>query len=144
MDGLVKELTIEMLPEGPYKQIAEAIGPENFYRLAEVVGGATIYIPKPESLTRPVRDAHIKAEFNGYNHPELARKYGVTERWVRQLCGPGQTEGQIELFELLEGMTGTDGNTKPNTRDVGKSLKTPAPLRVEAPLLLLVFAKRRQ
>lgn len=106
MDGLVKELTIEMLPEGPYKQIAEAIGPETFYRLAEVVGGATIYIPKPESLTRPVRDAHIKAEFNGYNHPELARKYGVTERWVRQLCGPGQTEGQIELFELLEGMTG--------------------------------------
>ena len=103
MDGLVKELPIEMLPEGPYKQIAEAIGPENFYRLAEVVGGATIYIPKPESLTRPVRDAHIKAEFNGYNH-------GVTERWVRQLCGPGQTEGQIELFELLEGMTGTDGN----------------------------------
>lgn len=110
MDGLVKELTIEMLPEGPYKQIAEAIGPENFYRLAEVVGGATIYIPKPESLTRPVRDAHIKAEFNGYNHPELARKYGVTERWVRQLCGPGQTEGQIELFELLEGMTGADGD----------------------------------
>ena len=100
MDGLVKELTIEMLPEGPYRQIAEAIGPENFYRLAEVVGGATIYIPKPESLTRPVRDAHIKAEFNGYNHPEL----------VRQLCGPGQTEGQIELFELLEGMTGEDGN----------------------------------
>lgn len=47
MDGLVKELTIEMLPEGPYKQIAEAIGPENFYRLVEVVGGATIYIPKP-------------------------------------------------------------------------------------------------
>ena len=40
MDGLVKELTIEMLPEGPYKQIAEAIGPENFYRLADYFGEA--------------------------------------------------------------------------------------------------------
>ena len=110
MGDLSTELKLDHIAEGPYRQIAEAIGPENFYRLAEVVGGATIYIPKPESLTRPVRDAHIKAEFNGYNHPELARKYGVTERWVRQLCGPGQTEGQIELFELLEGMTGEDGS----------------------------------
>ena len=40
-------------------------------------------------------DAHIKEEFNGHNHPELPRKYGVTERWVRSLCGPGQTEGQL-------------------------------------------------
>lgn len=102
MDRLSEELTLEMLPEGPYKQIAEAIGPENFYRLAEVVGGTTIYIPKPESLTRPVRDAHIKKEFTGYNHQELARKYGVTERWVRHICGPGQAEGQIGIFDYLE------------------------------------------
>lgn len=110
MDRLSEELTLEMFQEGPYKQIAEAIGPENFYRLAEVVGGSTVYVPKPESLTRPVRDAHIKAEFNGYNHSELARQYGVTERWVRTLCGPGQTEGQIGLFELLDGMLGPDSD----------------------------------
>ena len=64
------------------------------------------YLPKPESVLRPVRDAHIKAEFNGYNHPELARKYNVTERWVRQLCGDGKLEGQLEFFDIL---TGTDG-----------------------------------
>lgn len=75
-------------------------------KLAEVVGGTTVYIPKPESVTRPVRDARIKEEFNGYNHPELARKYNVTERWVRQLCGDGKLEGQLELFDIL---TGTDG-----------------------------------
>lgn len=104
MDDLAKELTFEMLPEdGLYRQIAEAIGTENFYKLAEVVGGSTIYVPKPDSLTRPVRIAHIKEEFNGYNHPELARKYGVTERWVRQLCGPGQAEGQLDLFGYLPG-----------------------------------------
>lgn len=106
MDRLAKELKPEMLQEGLYQLIAEAVGVEGFYRLAEAVGGTTVYIPKPETLVRPVRDAHIKEEFNGYNHPELARKYGVTERWVRSLCGPGQTEGQLDLF----GDFGTDKN----------------------------------
>ena len=43
MDELLKDLTLEMIPEGLYKQIAEEIGISNFYKLAEVVGGA---IPK--------------------------------------------------------------------------------------------------
>ena len=68
MDELAKDLTLEMLSEGIYKDIAEVIGIDNFYKLTKVVGGATIYLPKPESITRPVRDARIKAEFNGYNH----------------------------------------------------------------------------
>lgn len=100
MSELSKDLTLEMLPEGLYTLIAEAIGTENFYKLAEVVGGTTVYIPKPESLVRPVRDARIKEEFNGYNHTALARKYGVTERWVRQLCGDGHPEGQLSLEDV--------------------------------------------
>ncbi len=78
MDELSKELTIEMLPSTLYKEIAEAIGVENFVKLADVVGGSTVYIPKPESVTRPVRDARIKEEFNGYNHrssPEQVRRH---------------------------------------------------------------------
>ena len=77
MEDLVKELTIDMIPDGDNRIIAETIGVENYYKLCSVVGGSTIYLQKPESVLRPVRDAHIKAEFNGYNHPELARKYGV-------------------------------------------------------------------
>ena len=92
MEDLVKELTIDMVPDGDNRIIAET-------KLCSVVGGSTIYLQKPESVLRPVRDAHIKAEFNGYNHPELARKYGVTERWVRQLCGEGKLEGQMSLLD---------------------------------------------
>lgn len=102
MDKLAEGLTLEMLPEGLYRMIAEAIGTDNFYKLAEVVGGTTVYIPKPESVTRPVRDARIKEEFNGYNHLELARRYGVTERWVRQLCGPGKVPGQLSILDFLD------------------------------------------
>ena len=76
MEDLVKELTIDMVPDGDNRIIAETIGVENYYKLCSVVGGSTIYLQKPESVLRPVRDAHIKAEFNGYNHPELALRRG--------------------------------------------------------------------
>lgn len=99
MDELAKELTVSAMPEGLYKQIAETIGAENFYKLAALIGGTTIYVPKPESLLRPLRDAHIKEEFNGYNHEDLAKKYNVTVRWVRELCGQGALEGQIDWFD---------------------------------------------
>ena len=89
MEDLVKELTIDMVPDGDNRIIAETIGVENYYKLCSVVGGSTIYLQKPESVLRPVRDAHIKAEF----------KYGVTERWVRQLCGEGKLEGQMSLLD---------------------------------------------
>lgn len=104
MDEYIKEMSPEMLQEGLWRQIAEEIGIENFYKLAVLVGGTTFYVPRPESIVRPVRDAHIKEEFNGYNHLELARKYDVTERWVRQLCGPGKLEGQL----TLDGLFGQD------------------------------------
>lgn len=108
MGELSKDLTVEMFEEGGmYKKIAEAIGPENFVKLAEVIGGATVYIPKPESLTRPVRDARIREQFNGYNHLELAREYGVSVRWIYQLCGEGYTQGQLDIFEYLGAISET-------------------------------------
>ncbi len=101
MDEMVQELAFEDLPEGLYRQIAGAIGTENFCKLADILGGTTVYIPKLESLVRPVRDAHIREEFNGYNHAELAQKYGVTVRWIRELCGSGHMEGQYDLFAMM-------------------------------------------
>lgn len=107
MDELAKDLTLEMLPEGICKEIAQVIGPENLYKLLKVVRGDTIYLPKPESIIRPVRDAHIKSEFNGYNYSELAKKYDVTARWVKHLCGnkkirkPQKIPGKMELLDFL-------------------------------------------
>jgi len=99
---LWEELTVGMLPPGTYRKIAQEIGPQNFYRLAKLVGGTTIYIPKPDSVLRPVRDARIRKEYNGYNCMELAKKYNVTERWVQQLCGEYPIPGQYNIFDYLE------------------------------------------
>lgn len=93
----VNELKLDMIPEGIYRNIAEKIGVDNLIELAELVGGNTFYLPKAESFTRPVRDQHIKDEFNGFNHMELALKYNVSDRWVRTICGEGMPEGQIPL-----------------------------------------------
>ena len=102
IDGYVNELTPDMIPEGIYKDIAEEIGVVNFIKLAELVGGSTFYIPKADSFLRPVRDSRIKQEFNGYNHTELAKKYNLSERWIREICGEGHCEGQFNLFDYIE------------------------------------------
>lgn len=99
MDTFIKELALEEIPDGPWRQVAEEIGVENLYKALKIVGGATTYIPKSESLIRPVRNRHIRKEFNGYNYLELSKKYGVTDRLIRMVCGPGFLEGQINLFE---------------------------------------------
>ena len=91
MDAFIKELKLEEIPDGPWKQVAEQIGVENLYTVLRIVGGGTTYIPKAETLIRPVR--------NGYNYLELAKKYNVTDRIVRMICGPGYPEGQINLFD---------------------------------------------
>ena len=89
MDDLSKELTVEMLPDNQWKQVAEEIGIENFCKMLKIVGGATLYIPQLDNILRPVRDARIKAEFNGWNYLELARKYSITDRLVRSFIkGP--------------------------------------------------------
>lgn len=99
--NLKEELTIDMLPEeGRCREIAEKIGIENLLTLADLLGGVTFYLPKTDTLMRPVRDRHIKEEFTGYNHVELARKYNISERWVRELCGDGFPEGQISFDDI--------------------------------------------
>ncbi len=102
IDSLINELTPEMIPEGIYRAIAEEIGIKNFITLAELIGGTTFYIPKSDTFLRPVRDLRIKQEFNGYNHTELAKKYNLSERWIRVICGEGHAEGQCTLFDILE------------------------------------------
>ena len=99
MDRLARELTMETVPDA-YQPLAEAIGVEALIALTGYAGGTTIYIPKEDGLLKQLREAKIKSEFNGYNIMELARKYNVSERWVRYLVGAEQVAGQQSLFEM--------------------------------------------
>ena len=48
-------------------------------------GGQNIYFPMGLSYILSKRDRQIYAEFNGNNHSELARKYGISLQWVYKL-----------------------------------------------------------
>jgi Mor family transcriptional regulator len=78
------ESNIEDLPE-PYKTIANQIGIDASLMLAETYGGITVYFPKAERALQTIRNKRIVKEFNGGNITELAKKYNLTESWIREI-----------------------------------------------------------
>ena len=80
-------ILMEDLPPD-FQDLAEAIGFEATIKLIESRGGEGLYIPKPEKVLRAARDRAIRREFDGTNHRELARKYGLTVTWIRTIVNP--------------------------------------------------------
>ena len=74
------------LPE-PYDAIAAEIGVENTLKIAKLFSGCQVYFPTYDTVERPLRNRKIRSEFNGYNFKFLAKKYGITERTVREIVG---------------------------------------------------------
>lgn len=95
----ITELDIKELPE-PYATIAQKIGIENAFKLAQMYQGMALYLPKLDDTMARIRDKKIKAQFNGYNYKQLAIKYNLTERWIREIVKEAPTaNGQISLLE---------------------------------------------
>ncbi|AEC17624.1 Mor transcription activator family [Gallibacterium anatis UMN179] len=82
---------------------AKQIGIELAQSIAENWGGEVIYIPKALLITLCERDLAIWNEFNGSNHRELSRKYGVSMQWVYQIVKRMQKEEidrhQMDMFK---------------------------------------------
>ncbi|WP_238456596.1 Mor transcription activator family protein [Desulfotruncus arcticus] len=108
LESWINDLTLDMIPDS-YRELAEIIGIENFIKLAKILGGKTIYIPKADTFLRPARDINIKKEFNGYNHAELAKKYNLSERWIVEICGPAN-DGQLTLLDFGFGLDEQDAS----------------------------------
>jgi len=97
IEAIIGEITIEDLPDS-YREVARAIGIENAVKLSSVVGGLAYYFPQIEGILRKKRDECIRREFTGNNHRDLARKYGLTERWVREIVE--EKTSQDRLFDI--------------------------------------------
>lgn len=95
----IKDLKIEEIAELPeaYQTIASVIGIESTIKLAETFGGTSFYFQKLDKLLISMRDKRIKKEFTGFNHKQLATKYGLTEVWIRQIISGGD-DRQESLF----------------------------------------------
>lgn len=99
-----EDIRLEDLSEGQ-QEVAALIGLENFRKLMEFYGGAYLYIPKTDRLERMERNERIRAEFDGYNFRELARKYDLTEITIRSVVSDKVRElrtrpmdGQLSLL----------------------------------------------
>lgn len=96
--AIIGEVTMEDLPES-YREVACVIGVENAVKLSSVVGGLGYYFPQLDGILRKKRDECIRREFNGNNHRELAKKFNLTERWVREIVDEKSTQPPL-LFDL--------------------------------------------
>lgn len=79
------EVYIEDLPD-IYYTISNEIGLENTLKLAKLIGGEYIYLPKSETILKSLRNRQIQKEFNGYNYKHLGKKYNLTEIQIRNIC----------------------------------------------------------
>ena len=86
----MNELTLDMLPDGICRDIAEEVGVDGLLKLSMRIGGETLYIPQMKGILRTLRDQKIREEFNGYNTADLARKYDVSQRWVQQIVNQAE------------------------------------------------------
>ncbi len=68
-----------------YQQIARIIGIENVIKLGKELGEEQFYLPKLDLCLSRVKNRKIIEEFKSGNYQELARKYGVTSFWVRNI-----------------------------------------------------------
>ena len=88
---------------GEQRELAETIGLEAYIKLVDAYGGSNIYIQKPDTVTRDARNNEIRENFNGYNYRQLARRYDVTEKTIREIVGSAQTgrevPGQKSIFD---------------------------------------------
>ena len=99
------DIRIEDLPPD-FKEIAEAIGLSATLQLVAARGGEGVYVPKAEKIARKARNRAIRAEFDGVNHRELARRHNLTVVMIRNIVqdnpsgksGPDVVEKQLSLF----------------------------------------------
>ncbi|HEB94333.1 MAG TPA: hypothetical protein ENI94_12910 [Gammaproteobacteria bacterium] len=70
---------------GMHEHLAVPIADDILQCLCEEYGASEVYIPSSKKLKTHVRNRDIRESFNGANHAELAKKYGITERQVRRI-----------------------------------------------------------
>lgn len=56
-----------------------------FQVLVEEVGGMRLTVPSLRDLERSERDRRIRKEFTGFNHQELALRFGLSVSQIRRV-----------------------------------------------------------
>lgn len=88
--------------KGIDEDLARQFANELMYLISQHWGGQSVYIIKDDTFIADVRDIQIYAEFNGHNHSELAKKYGLSTvyiyRIIKRMTALEKSQLQPELF----------------------------------------------
>lgn len=97
----MKEITIQDMPNGDMRLVAELCGVEIAVKLMEQLGGVNIYIPK--LLEKRLMEAYVQRHYTGSNAKELAIKMGKSVRFVYGLVESNRASknggAQTDLFD---------------------------------------------
>ena len=69
----------------PFDEFYKAAGFNALYSLSDEFGGSTLYIPKTKTIFRDCLINLIRAEYNGKNIKELAKKYDYSINGIKKL-----------------------------------------------------------
>lgn len=83
-------------------ELAKLIGMEAAEKLAREYGGSAHEIPRALLASIDRRNQEIKNEYKTHSQRQLARKYGLTERQIRNIVGEKTDERQLALFDETE------------------------------------------
>ncbi|WP_293766365.1 Mor transcription activator family protein [uncultured Aquitalea sp.] len=84
----------------PDHPIVKLLGHEAAAKLIEVYGGLEHFdLPKGEVAIKAARDRQIRLErAGGSTYATLALRFALTERQIRNICGPELDDRQADLF----------------------------------------------
>lgn len=81
---MLDSLTIDHL-DGNQRELALTIGIDAYKKLVARYGGDSVYVAVPKSYSRYIRNKEICDKFTGSNYKELAHKYGLSVKRIREI-----------------------------------------------------------
>ncbi|RSN77914.1 Mor transcription activator family protein [Acinetobacter haemolyticus] len=101
----VKLPTLKMVNDR--HELAQLIGFNNLKKLCEYWSGDMIYIPYAREYAEYLRHEKIRRDSEKLHEDEVAKKYGISSRWVRELkrrwkqpkLDMKKDDRQLDMFE---------------------------------------------
>jgi len=88
-----------------YPELVAIVGKDKAQSVINILGDMRIYFPTIKRNTLNKIKELIISEFNGYNHTALAKRFGYSERHIRNILGsrnnkyPTLSDNQITISE---------------------------------------------
>ncbi len=85
LQDLLDKLTVFLVAQGIPEEAARKTAVHTVDEIRKEWGGLNLYIPKCEAKDISERDLEICGRFNGRNHQQLAREYGLSTIRIYQI-----------------------------------------------------------